>query len=302
MLESVNLELLTRALETSGSIAPPLGPLRQVGSGFYSFVFESPNGWIFRVARTPNAAARHAFESRVLERLASYLPVAIPHPGIALPAVAVAPFGVQAYRSLPGRLMERADFANGCGAGIARDLGAALAALHGVSRNALAPEDIPRGEPDHHRKVRDETIGHLERRLSREEFVQLRGWWEDFLSGETVNTSIRTLTHGDPWWENLTVADGHLAGILDWEFLAWWDPANDVGVTLQMGEQFFSEVLEAYRVKSRRADPTLEQRARQIAAFREFYGVQLSIERNDEAEWADSLAKLRAGPVLGMRR
>jgi aminoglycoside phosphotransferase (APT) family kinase protein len=194
--------------------------------------------------------------------------------------------------------MEPADFANGCGADIARELGAALAVLHDIPRGALAPETLSAGEEQHHRKVRDATIGHLRYRVTTEEFARLTGWWEEFLRGEAANTSIRTLTHGDPWWENLTVESGHLAGILDWEFLAWWDPANDVGVTLQMSETFFGEVLESYRRKSRRVDPTLEVRARQIAAFREFYGVQFAIERNDEAEWTDSLAKLRAGPIL----
>ena len=36
----------------------------------------------------------------------------------------------------------------------------------------------------------------------------------------------------------------------------------------------------------------------QLFAARVFYGVKFAIDRDDETEWLDSLAKLRAGPIL----
>jgi aminoglycoside phosphotransferase (APT) family kinase protein len=111
-------------------------------------------------------------------------------------------------------------------------------------------------------------------------------------------STIRTLVHGDPWYENLTVDERGLTGILDWEFLSWSDPANDLGVTFEMGEAFFREVLASYQAVSLREDATLERRARELFATRVLYGIKFAIDRDDEAEWRDSLAKLRAGPIL----
>ena len=75
-------------------------------------------------------------------------------------------------------------------------------------------------------------------------------------------------------------------------------PRTTSGSRSRWGKGFFLNALVAYRSASTRADPTLEPRARALFASRTFYGIAFAIRRNDEAEWQDSLRKLREGPVL----
>ena len=294
-LKRVDRALLEKDL--AGVLPEPVAPLAMVGGGFHSLVFQTASGWIVRIARTEEARERHALEAAVLPALAPRLPVAIPQSRPVLAKTPAAPFGATAYRALPGRLMTRGDFDRGAGAVLAQDLGTALAALHEIPPGVL-PSAVPVAPVEHLVELRDRTLGPLQQRVSAQEGALLRDWWDHFLSSEVFQMEVRTLTHGDPWWENLLVDAGRLSGILDWEFVSWWDPANDLGVTLRMGERFFAETLAAYRAASARIDPTLERRAWLIGAVREFYGVQYAIERQDEEEWSDSLRKLRAGPLL----
>ena len=179
----------------------------------------------------------------------------------------------------------------------AGQLGEALAALHEVPQSAL-PDSVPKADPGHLAKLFTAVITPVQLRLSSAEFATVRDWWLALLRSDVPGCAIRTLVHGDPWYENLTVDERGLIGILDWEFLSWSDPANDLGVTLEMGQQFFGAVLAAYQQTSAREDATLERRARQLFATRVFYGIKFAIDRDDESEWRDSLAKLRAGPIL----
>jgi aminoglycoside phosphotransferase (APT) family kinase protein len=297
-LVQVDVGALQAALKVQATF--PDVDLEPIGSGFYSFVF-SAGQWIVRVARTAEAAERHVLESTVLPKLAPRLPVAIPQPRLVLPAGSAAPFGAYAYRALPGRMMNESDAAGAQGTAIAEDLAAALLALHSVAEGQLHAE-IPDAERHHLLGLYMPTHRELRQRLTDDEYTRVRSWWKELLDSDIPEFPRRTLVHSDPWWENLTVDDGRLSGILDWEFLSWSDPANDIGVTLQMGEEFFRSVLATYKAGAATFDPTLERRARKLFASRVFYGVKFAIDRDDGAEWADSLAKLRAGPILNPER
>ena len=303
MAEQVLAELdaaaLAAALASTAALGGEASELRQIGFGFYSFVFRTEGGWIVRAARTAEAAARHAREAQVLHYLQEHLPVAIPESRRLLDPCPAAPFGALGYPELPGRVMSAADAAGDSGTVIAGQLGEALAALHAVPRGAV-PEVVPQADPDHLAELFTTVITPLERRLSTVDFARVRDWWLALLRSNVPGCTIRTPVHGDPWYENLTVDERGLIGILDWEFLSWSDPANDLGVTLEMGEEFFREVLASYQGVSLREDATLERRARQLFATRVFYGIKFAIDRDDESEWRDSLAKLRAGPILAV--
>ena len=140
--------------------------------------------------------------------------------------------------------------------------------------------------------------GPLATRLPAAEWHAVRDWWTAFLASDVPGWPHRTLSHGDPWWENLLVDESGLAGILDWEYISSWDPANDLGVTLNMGEAFFQHLLARYREQTSRDDPTLEQRARLLAASRVFYGFEFAIVRDDDSEWEDSFRSLRESSIL----
>lgn len=71
--------LVSRLAEAAPGLEP-VAPLERLGSGFYSHAFMTASGWVVRVARTGDAADRHAMESRVLPLLAGRLPIAVPQP------------------------------------------------------------------------------------------------------------------------------------------------------------------------------------------------------------------------------
>ena len=274
-----------------------IGHLAAVGSGFFSHVYRTADGWIVRVARTRDAAERHLREVAILPALAGKLPLAIPEPRVALTACGSAPYGATAYRALPGRVMQKADADGEGGSALARMLARALASLYATPHQPLIPLGLPRSNPMHLSELRAATTDQLYPRLAAAERTSIDNWWDATLDGGVLAHAHATLTHGDPWWENLVVDGAGLSGILDWEWLSLSDPANDLGVTLQMGEPFFQQVLATYQ-QLRPADASIERRARTLFASRVFYGIQFAFERNDEREWTDALAKLRGGPIL----
>ena len=73
-LGALNLRELEDAIASASSLKLA-APLSLVGTGFFSHVCMSANGWIVRVARTTDAAERHAREAALLPALAERLPV-----------------------------------------------------------------------------------------------------------------------------------------------------------------------------------------------------------------------------------
>src|SRR5688572_13368139 len=169
MAEQVLAELdaagLGAALASTATLGGKASELRQIGFGFYSFVFRTEGGWIVRAARTAEAAERHARDAQILPYLRAHLPVAIPESRRLLDPCPAAPFGAFGYPELPGRVMSAADAAGDAGNVIAGQLGTALAALHSVPRGAV-PEVVPQADPDHLAELFAAVITPLERRLS----------------------------------------------------------------------------------------------------------------------------------------
>jgi hypothetical protein len=86
--------------------------------------------------------------------------------------------------------------------------------------------------------------------------------------------------------------------VLDWEHARIDDPAHDLCGQAHAGTTFMQEVIRLYSAMTGEDEGELAHRATWLAAMREFYGVQWSERMGDEAEMAESVAKLRAGPVL----
>ena len=87
---------------------------------------------------------------------------------------------------------------------------------------------------------------------------------------------------------------GELTGVLDWEGLSLDDPAADFAAQAYFGVQFVEAVLEHYPP----VDGAFRRRVELLAQRREFDGIRISLELGGEAELAESVAKLRAGPIL----
>jgi aminoglycoside phosphotransferase (APT) family kinase protein len=134
--------------------------------------------------------------------------------------------------------------------------------------------------------------------LRADEYDCARAWWDELLADRAMLTFEPAVRHGDPWFGNLlTDAAGTLTGVVDWHGVAVADPAWDFAAQQYLGAGFFEHVLEHY-ASARGDDPALRYRAARLAELREFGGIRLAVAVDDDAELADAVRKLRAGPIL----
>ena len=262
----------------------------------WSAAFRTPDGWIIRVPKAAEAAQRHANEARLLPWISTRLPVAVPLPVRALDACAAAPFGAHAYRELPGRVMTEADLSGMGGALLAEDLAKALASLHRIPPVEAVERAVP-AFPGQFTELRSVVSPGLRARLVSSEWSKVDAWWVQFLADESLKRWPLAVTHGDVWWGNLITHAGRLSGIIDWEFLSIGDPAWDLASARQMGDAFYRRLLDAYTAIAP-LDDGAGHRMDQWWALRVFFGIRFATDREDEQEWADSLRKLRDGPIL----
>ena len=271
-------------------------PLLTVARGFGSAAFETADGVIFRIARWKGSADGHIREWNVLRALRGRLPAPIPYPEWRIePGNPAFPLGGIGYRKLRGETLSP-----GRSVGpLADSLASFFAALHGLETGGLDVEPwLPAGEA--FAWQRDQVLPPLRDALSAGEYRRVERWWAELLADERMTRFRPVLRHGDPWYGNVLVEaeSGALAGVLDWEGIELGDPAWDLAAQLYLGERFFMDVRERYARRGRVADADLVYRARKLFEVREFGGVRLAVALGDNAELADAVAKLRAGPVL----
>jgi aminoglycoside 2''-phosphotransferase len=269
-------------------------PLVLLDTGFGSVAVETADGVIFRVARHAGAAEGHALEARLLPLLRRRLPVAVPDPRWRVEPDAAFPFGAIGYRRLAGEPLTPA-LAEANRDAIAADLGRFLVSLHGLSREAGLPER-DRVRDSFPRLCRD-VLPVLRERLSAAEYDAMRRWARDFGADEEVDRFAPALRHGDLWYGNVLVDDAgtRVVGVVDWENAALGDPAADLARQLHLGEAFLEAVLGAYG----EVDDALRHRIRRRWELLEFAGIRTAAALDDEDELAETVEKLRAGPILG---
>jgi aminoglycoside 2''-phosphotransferase len=254
---------------------------------------------IFRVARTPEAAAGHSREMRLLPALREATIVAVPAPEWRVePGDERLPFGAIGYRKLPGTALTPGHET----ARIAAEVAGFLTSLHSFPVAEAERLGVPRA------RSWSETVATLEAQVlpplrglvTEEEQRALERWAAEVAEDGELDEFRPTLCHRDLWFENLLV-DGdplRLVGVLDWDGARIGDPAQDLAVQFHLGEAFAGAVIAAYGSP----EPAFRRRVARFWELREFAGLQWSLEQKDEAELGDSLAKLRAGPILGPRR
>ena len=145
-------------------------------------------------------------------------------------------------------------------AGLAREVGAALTALHAVpieEARALGIPDIDLGE-ELYRPMIEGCLPHLGPRG--------RAWLEQcfaaFIDGGGSSAARRVLVHGDLGCGHLLAgAGGHLTGVIDWGDALIADPAYDLAALLANCPRGFAErVIDAYEGPASR-DPDMRRRA-----------------------------------------
>ena len=80
-----------------------------------------------------------------------------------------------------------------------------------------------------------------------------------------------------------------------------FDPALDFVALLYLGDDFVAQTVHAYRELGGVLGEKFLHRLNLLWGLREFGGVHYSVQLNDAEELADSIAKIRRGPILTPR-
>lgn len=284
---------LTASLPGAG----PIAPLRWVDHGFGSITCETAAGIIVRIARQPATQQGHAREALTLPLLAPLIEVEIPAPHWRIKPTAAFPYGGIAYPALPGQT-PRSDLSARRRTALASDVGRFLSTLHGVSSDVLELPDNRLTTSGLQRLYAD-LWPTLSDRLTSRELAALDAWFVSAADDAALFDAPAVVRHGDLWFGNLLVdGRGRLTAVLDWEAVAFSDPAEDFSVQRYLGESFLDRVLASYRRHGGRVDPGLVHRIQHHWELRELGGVQGALAMNDDAELAESIAKIRCGPIL----
>jgi aminoglycoside 2''-phosphotransferase len=199
-------------------------------------------------------------------------------------------FGAIGYPRLPGRPLD----ASRATAHTAGELAGFLRKLHGVPRARLAPLSVPEA-PGWHDCVAqlEPLLPRVEQALAPAERDVMRAWWHEALVDAAMTRYEPSLRHGDLWHENVLVDAGAIVAVVDWEGATVGDPAEDLAPQFYLGEAFADAVLDAYG-----ADDVFRNRVRRHRELREFAGLRWALSRRDDAELAESLAKIRSSPIF----
>lgn len=152
-------------------------------------------------------------------------------------------------------------------AGLAREIGSALAAVHDLPRSLVSNADLPSYTPNEFRQRRlnelDQaaTTGKIPAGLLRR--------WEHAMEDVSLWRFHPCVVHGDLHEDNLLVESGRVTAVTGWTDLRIGDPADDFAWLVASNEQdFINAVLKAYTSSRRDApDQHLLRRAALSAEF-----------------------------------
>jgi len=230
------------------ALRPPRRPgrIERIDGGWSFWTFQADSE-IARFARTDEDAARLEVELRVLPMLAERLPVAVPDYVVQGEWDGM-PFGV--YPMLPGRAVA-ADELLSDGGRLARELGAAIRALHGVPLDEVARasgEDTDLGAWwNRKRTFFDECRSRAFPLLA--PAVRAAAEREIDLADNHVRDRVArpVFAHNDLGLVHILTDGTRLTGIIDWSDGEITDPAIDfVGVLAAAGMPAVEAVLRGY--------------------------------------------------------
>jgi aminoglycoside phosphotransferase (APT) family kinase protein/8-oxo-dGTP pyrophosphatase MutT (NUDIX family) len=199
--------------------------------GWDTWAVEVEGKWLDRSPKFPDAENQLRNEVRLMPRLAPLLPLEVPVPIV----LDESPLRVR-HRMVTGELATEATLSGDDG----RRLGEFLRTLHDLPVTVYAESGIP--EPT---AARAELLATLERMLHRV-LPLLPQEHQDAGQSLLRRVALRTpatLVHGDLAAHHVTVADGHLAGVLDWKDARVADPAVDLAWALYGTPEPFAEAV-----------------------------------------------------------
>ena len=277
----------------------PLGELELIDTGYGATTLRSASGIAIRIPNTERLAFRQQTLASPMRRLAPLLPIPIPVPLWTLPMGYPFELGATGYAWIPGEPLtpERTS------QGIAGQLGAFLAAMHAIHHDTLASftGTFPdRATVDAEReRVMKVALPWLRETHTPAVMERLERWWDRNQRARERARYTPRLVHGDLWHGNLLVAPerDRLTGVIDWENVSIDDPAQDFATLMHSGGTFTELVMRAYEHAGGTIDDDFLDRCLLHWEYREFTGVALAVESDDEEEAWDAARKLREGAL-----
>ncbi len=227
--------------------------------------------WVVRAPRTAAAGARADSAAALLALLARRLPFQVPLPTGFAP---VTQGRAAVYPYLPGRPLHLP--ALPAGAGLAADVGRAVAAVHNLPRGLFDEAGMPSYEADAWRARR---LSELDRAAATGHVpTGLLARWEEALDDVSLWRFAPTPVHGDLAGHHLLAlfesdedaTTGQVSGIVGWEDARVGDPADDLAAIADFAPAGAVEsVFEAYaQARTEPPDPHLRRRALLSAELR----------------------------------
>ena len=263
---------------TPRTVAADGATLRPLGEGYDFRVFERPNGRLLRVPKRPEVAQHVAREVAHLAAVRRHLAVAVPDACLEI-WDGVSSVG---YPRLAGEPSDRVVLDAAASRRLAREVGAFLTSLHGLTPAGLGADvEVPLRFDNFRPWTRLEAVRSLGPYSALPSALAQR--CERFLADESGVPADAPdgpgrcrLIHGDLEAGHLLIdaASGALVGVLDWSELGIADPARDIaGLWAYFGDTFLRDILDAYRLP---VDPGFDDRVR-------FLGRCYALSAYDEA-------------------
>ena len=199
--------------------------------GWDTWAIEVEGRWLDRSPKFADAETQLRNEVRLMPRLAPLLPLEVPVPIV----LDESPLRVR-HRIVTGELATGAALTRDDG----RRMGEFLRTLHDLPVEVYGDSGIPEQTA-----ARAELLATLERMLHRV-LPLLPPEHEDAGQSLLRRVALRTpvtLVHGDLAGHHVTVADGRLAGVLDWKDARVADPAVDLAWALYDTPEPFAEAV-----------------------------------------------------------
>ena len=258
------------------------GPFRRLGGGFRTDVFESGEGRIVRVGKSPAADNTFSTERRVMDAVRRHVEFAVPRPTIVADDLPEFSHGLMVYPKLPGTNPTEPSPA------LAESAASVLRQLHTMVTDFEAPD----------RAIDPDGVAALSR-LTRPCLTSAQGRtvdrWRADLTGFLARKPPLCLVHGDFWQANwLVTTAGTITGLLDFERSGLGFQHEDLAPLRYLGDRFRDAVLDAY-CEGRGGDPvSLRDETRVFEVLRELRGLGWAVRNPEAGEIDDALAKVAA--------
>ena len=225
--------------------------LEYLGAGWDFDAYVTTDGWVFRFPRRVECAEQIDTEARVHRLVSRVLRSGIAAPSIELigePALGF-PYRFTGHRFIPG---VGADTIDAPSLALARDIGAALGAIHSVSVDSARSAGVWEMDPDDLGRSNwlRRGLAAAARLRAVDPAVDGAVDWVNRVSlpGPMFEGPVRLIHHDlSPDHLILDPATGRLAGIIDWSDAILGDPARDfVFLVTWQGWSYANEVIGSY--------------------------------------------------------